>query len=195
MRLGRCHVILLATLSVCRIVVAPVVAAQAIDAARSKITIEVKKGGFFSAFGHDHTVTAPIAEGRVDRSENAFVTLRIESGALRVLDPELSPEKRAEVQKTMLGPDVLDVNRFPEIRFASTRIQASGTNAWNVQGELTLHGLTRAVGFPIELRGGFYRGVVKLKQTDFGIQPVSVAGGTVRVKDELRIELEIALAQ
>jgi hypothetical protein len=32
-----------------------------------------------------------------------------------------------------------------------------------------------------------------LKQTDFGITPVTVAGGTVKVKDEVKIEFEIAL--
>jgi hypothetical protein len=30
-----------------------------------------------------------------------------------------------------------------------------------------------------------------LKQRDFGIEPVSVGGGTVKVKDELRVEFEI----
>ena len=175
--------------------IADVSGAQAIDTARSKITIQVKKGGFLSAFGHDHIVAAPIAEGRVNRSGEPSVTLRIESGALRVLDPELPPEKRAEVQKTMLGAEVLNVGRYPEIRFASTRIQTTGTNEWMVQGDLTLHGVTRTISFPISLRDGIYRGAVKLKQTEFGINPVSVAGGTVRVKDEVKIEFEIAFAQ
>jgi hypothetical protein len=30
-----------------------------------------------------------------------------------------------------------------------------------------------------------------LRQKDFGITPVSVAGGSVKVKDEVRIEFEI----
>jgi len=30
-----------------------------------------------------------------------------------------------------------------------------------------------------------------LKQTDFGIKPVTIAGGTVKVKDELTIEFDI----
>jgi hypothetical protein len=34
---------------------------------------------------------------------------------------------------------------------------------------------------------------VTLKQTDFGITPVTVVGGTVKVKDEVKIEFEIAL--
>lgn len=31
-----------------------------------------------------------------------------------------------------------------------------------------------------------------LKQRDFGITPVTVAGGTVKVKDELKIDLDIS---
>jgi len=33
---------------------------------------------------------------------------------------------------------------------------------------------------------------VRLKQRDFGIAPISIAGGTVKVKDEVLIEFEIA---
>jgi hypothetical protein len=38
---------------------------------------------------------------------------------------------------------------------------------------------------------GRYVGRFALKQRDFGITPVSIAGGTVRVKDELKIEFDI----
>jgi hypothetical protein len=34
-----------------------------------------------------------------------------------------------------------------------------------------------------------------VKQSDFGIKPVKVAGGTVKVKDEVRIEFDIQLAK
>jgi hypothetical protein len=38
---------------------------------------------------------------------------------------------------------------------------------------------------------GRYRGRVAVKQRDFGINPISIAGGTVKVKDEIRIEFDI----
>jgi hypothetical protein len=41
---------------------------------------------------------------------------------------------------------------------------------------------------------GRYRASTILKQRDFGIQPIRVAGGTVRVKDEIRLEFDIAAA-
>ena len=42
---------------------------------------------------------------------------------------------------------------------------------------------------------GQYHGETKLKQTDFGIQPVSVGGGTIKVKDELDVEFSIVEAE
>jgi hypothetical protein len=48
----------------------------------------------------------------------------------------------------------------------------------------------------VEVRedGEHYVGTSRFKQTEFGIQPVKVAGGTIRVKDEVRIEFNIQLA-
>jgi polyisoprenoid-binding protein YceI len=93
----------------------------------------------------------------------------------------------------MLGPQVLDADRFPEIRFQSTEIERRGPEQWIVRGKLTLHGKERPVSFEVVLKDDHYRGSVPLKQTDFGMKPVTVAGGTVKVKDEVKIEFEIAL--
>jgi hypothetical protein len=38
---------------------------------------------------------------------------------------------------------------------------------------------------------GRYRGSARFRQTEFGITPVTVAGGTIKVKDEVRVEFEI----
>jgi hypothetical protein len=32
---------------------------------------------------------------------------------------------------------------------------------------------------------------VTLKQSDFGIRPISIVGGTVKVKDELKVEFDV----
>jgi hypothetical protein len=41
---------------------------------------------------------------------------------------------------------------------------------------------------------GRYRGEAKIQQRDFGIEPIRVAGGTIQVKDELKIEFDIAVS-
>jgi len=36
--------------------------------------------------------------------------------------------------------------------------------------------------------------MVRIKQTEFGIQPIKIGGGVVRVKDELEISLRVYMA-
>jgi polyisoprenoid-binding protein YceI len=107
----------------------------------------------------------------------------------------LDSNMRAEVQKNMHSPAVLDSVKYPEIKFRSTTAALAGPNAWNVTGNLTLHGQTHPVTVAVkkETRNGkaAYVGSTKLKQTDFGITPVAVAGGTVKVKDELKLDFGV----
>ena len=175
-------------------ITAAAAAPHAIDTKNSKITIHVSKAGALSAFGHDHTVTAPIASGTAD-TEAHKVDLRVEAAALRVVDTKGSDKDHAEIQKTMLGPEVLDTGRYREIVFKSTSAQAAGEGGWTVHGELTLHGQTHPVTVAVKEQGGRYTGSAAFKQTEFGMTPVKVAGGTVKVKDELRIEFSVQLAK
>jgi hypothetical protein len=41
-------------------------------------------------------------------------------------------------------------------------------------------------------KDGHYKGSVRIKQSEFGIAPISIIGGTVKVKDEILIEFDIA---
>jgi polyisoprenoid-binding protein YceI len=167
---------------------------RAIDTRKSVMTVRVYKAGVLSAFGHDHEITAPIAGGKADTAARQ-VELRVDAGALRVGDAKASGKDRAEIQKTMLGPEVLDVERHKEIVFQSTAAEPAGAGSWTVRGNLTLHGETRPVTVEVREKEGHYVGNALLKQTDFGIKPVRVAGGTVKVKDQIRIEFDIQLAR
>ena len=168
---------------------------QAIDRDHSSLKIHVSKSGFFSAFAHDHDIEAPIASGDVQTTGSPSVELRVDARKLRVLDPEVSESTRAQIQKTMEGPQVLDADGFPEIHFVSNEVKAKGTDHWMVTGTLDLHGQSHPVTVDVSFKDGFYRGSAMFKQTTFGITPVIIAGGTVKVKDELKLEFVIALAQ
>jgi hypothetical protein len=163
-----------------------------IDAERSTLTVHVFKAGLFSAFAHDHQIRAPIASGWVDESGSGAVELRVDARRMQVLDPDLPAEKRAEVQETMHSAKVLDSARFPDIVFVSRVVEPAGEHAYRVLGDLTLHGVTRPVTVHVVRQDGRYTGSATLKQTDFGIKPVSLAGGTIKVKNIVRIEFDIA---
>jgi len=168
---------------------------QAIDVNKSSLKIRVFKPGALSAFAHDHEIQAPIDEGKIDSSASPSVELRVDSRKMRVLDPEISVDKRTEIQQTMEGAAVLDVEHFPEISYRSTAITKTGDAHWEVRGNLNLHGKNQPVVVVVSLDGGHYRGSASFKQSEFGITPVRVAGGTVKVKDEVKIEFDIVPVQ
>lgn len=161
-----------------------------IDPANSRIVVHVSKAGLFSALGDNHEVEAPISEGSVDH-KNGTVAFTIETARMRVVDPQLASDKRQQVQERMLGPDVLDVAHFPKISFESTRATTGPNAQLTVTGRLFIHGVTRPITLSVRSETGRYLGTCTIKQRDFGITPVTVGGGTVKVKDELKIDFDI----
>jgi hypothetical protein len=120
-------------------------ASREIDQDRSVITIQVGKTGWLSSLGDRHVIQAPIARGSIDQSEQPAIEFEVQSGQLKVLDQDLSAARRLEVQERMLGPAVLDAERYPNIAFHSTTIDVAGPQRWRVTGDLTLHGVTRTI--------------------------------------------------
>jgi len=175
--------------------------ALTIDANDSQVVILVGKAGMLSFAGHAHEVVAPAVHGRVTFDPmdwpHASVSLEFDAAALRVTGKGESASDVPAVQRAMLGDQVLDVTRFPKIAFESRRVSVAlhGASAADVaiEGDMTLHGTSR----PMTIRASATmdaagrvtaRGSFTLKQTDFGMVPVTAAGGTIRVKDVLDIQ-------
>jgi polyisoprenoid-binding protein YceI len=177
--------------------------AYTIDNAKSKLQIDVAKEGAFKMFGHDHLIVAQEISGQVQfdpqKLEDSAVHLKVSAKSLTALDPGESDKDRGDVQATMLGEKVLDVVKFPEIVFTSTRVSAVKKNAdgWELTlaGTLSLHGVEKPISFPLRVHAeaGLVRaqGEVSVLQTDHGITPIKVGGGSVKVKDKLKISFTI----
>ena len=164
--------------------------ARPLDTARSSITIRVGRTGMFSFAGDNHLVRAPLASGSVNEA-GKHIEFKVQSKSLRVEDPGTAADKKAQIQERMLGPDVLDSEHFPVIQFRSTSISGAPADL-RVAGDLTLRGQTRPIEAKVQqIAKGHWRGAASLKQSAFGIKPISIAGGTVKVKDELKLEFEI----
>jgi polyisoprenoid-binding protein YceI len=164
------------------------------DAAASRALIEVGKAGAFSFAGHTHEVEAPLASGVIhldaEMPSRSDVRLEFNAAAMRVTGKGESADDVPKVQQTMLGEQVLDVKKFPTITFESTSINAKN----DVTGKLTIHGVTKPVTALVALKvdGSTLTatGKFSIKQTDFGIKPISI-GGVVKVKDELALTFTI----
>jgi polyisoprenoid-binding protein YceI len=181
------------------IAIQPSTAVYTVDPKVSDVRIHVDKSGVFGFAGHAHDVRAPVAEGRIEVNAGELTrsTVRVafDASALRVSGEGEPNEDVPEVQRTMESAKVLDVAKFPRITFASTAIEVIERHADQIKlrmtGDLTLHGVTKSehadVAVVLTRDRVTARGTFDVLQTNYGIEPVTAGGGTVRVKDAVRI--------
>ncbi|NML15674.1 YceI family protein [Azohydromonas caseinilytica] len=175
-----------------------------LDAGRSELAVLVRRGGALARLGHDHVVSHPALQGwlRLPAGPGeaqgeitvALHGLVVDEPALRAryaLDTQPSAAAIEGTRQNMLQR-VLQADAFP---LARVRLWAAAHPGAEVQAEITLHGVTRRQRVPVdwsvaegELRA---RGRLALLQSDFGIEPLSVLGGALRVEDRLDIGFEL----
>lgn len=180
------------------------------DPARSRVVVHVLKKGLLSGLAHDHhfEATAFRATAAANESGERLATLEVvvRAASLRDRQPDLSPEDRAKVDAQAAGEDVLDAERFPEIRFLASApgpdgvaLPAAGDVDGTLPGSLTLRGRERPLAVPARAsRDGTAwraRGSVRFRQSDFGIEPYSGFLGTIAVHDEIEVEWDLLLVE
>ena len=165
----------------------------------SRFTVRAFAGGPLSAVGHNPTFAVRDFHGEAefDPDEPAAASLRlvIRAASLALTD-SVSDKDRREIERTM-QEQVLESVRFPEITYdcPRSRLTVMGPSQLTLAGDLTLHGVTRAQTVPVRLypmgqtlRG---QGEATIRQTEFGIRLVTVAGGMLKVKDEIKLAFDI----
>jgi polyisoprenoid-binding protein YceI len=172
-----------------------------IDTQKSAFFVQAFSTGLLSAFGHDPKIAIRDFQGEAEFTpgqELAGVQMRlsIRADSLEVMD-DISDKDRQDIQQRLYR-EVLETDRFPEIVYDCSQVAGSGNadRYWLVlKGELSLRGITRSL--PVSLRlvvnGDSLRasGECTLRQSEYGIAPVSAAAGTIRVKDELKCTFDI----
>lgn len=169
---------------------------------KSRFTVQAFAEGLFSAFGHDPLIMIRDFTGEVKFTpgtlSDASVRMSIKTDSLAASD-DVKEKDRAEIDR-MMREDVLETAQYPEVVFESTSIAASrlgeGRYRARVIGNLQLHGVTQnnlwiQTEVTINEETLRARGEFTLKQTDYQIKPVKVAGGTLKVKNELKFSFDI----
>ena len=79
------------------------------------------------------------------------------------------------------------------ISFESRSVRADG-DGLRVEGDLTLHGTTRPLGFDVRMtRDGTLGATAVIKQTDWGMKPYSTLFGALKVADEVAVSIDARL--
>jgi polyisoprenoid-binding protein YceI len=164
------------------------------DPVRSKIGFSVRqlmvgkvRGQFTS-----HDVTIVTREGLLGSSVAATIDLAsIDTGS----------ERR---DNHLRSADFFEVETYRTMSYRSTGIRQTD-DGWIIEGELTLHGVTRQVplavevnGFGPDLNGGRrvgFSATAEINRGDFGIDRWSGGGALVGDKVSISLEIEAVLQQ
>ena len=167
-----------------------------IDAGKSLFTVQAFAAGIASVVAHSPKFAIRDIVGDIrfvpGSLQDASVELAINVGSLEIMD-EVSVSERREIERVMFD-EVLENRRFSKAEYRSTSVTPTkiGENMYrlSVKGDLTLHGITRGVLLESQVMVGDdsfrAQGSFAISQLDFGLKIASVAGGTLKIKDELK---------
>ena len=178
----------------------------------SMVRILVFRTGALARLGHNHAVTGRQIRGYAWLPVNgpARADLYLALATLIVDEPQareaagfttgLTQEDRNGTYRNMLAsleaghyPHVLLHVTLPMIGPMTPPIADRDTRTADV--DLTLHGMTRRLTVPVQIvtaADGFrVTGTFRIRQTDYGIEPFSVFGGALAVRDELELNFDL----
>lgn len=174
------------------------------DETASRLVVHVFRSGLLGGLAHDHHFVPAqwnaSASFEPDRLEGVRGAVVVRADSLRDHQDQLSASDREKVERQVAG-EVLESERFPEVRYEITGFERApgdpGHTRGTLQGTLKLHGATRLLAIPVEVterEGGFtVRGRATFRRSEFGIRTPSAALGTISVKDKVEVELDLAL--
>ena len=142
-----------------------------LDPAHSKITWSVTHFGFSTYVGQFASVNGTLKLDPTAPASDA-VDVTVDAGSLGTLNPALDTHLKSK--------EFLDVAAFPTATFKATKVTVTGERTANIDGQLTLHGVTRPVVVQATFnQGGVnpldkkyslgFAGSAKIKRSEFGI--------------------------
>jgi polyisoprenoid-binding protein YceI len=177
-----------------------------LDAAKSSVRVLTGSSGAFGFLGHDHVIAVPsfTGEAGIDTTDLRRFALIIEAktDSLRVIEEDDAGD-RQKIENDM-KEDVLQSPAFPTMTLRgvsfhpegpdTTRVGGWGAHQGRLQLEITLHGVTKTVGVPLQLELDpnqlRARGKFTINHADFNLHRKKVAG-VVNVAEELEIEYDV----
>jgi polyisoprenoid-binding protein YceI len=173
-----------------------------LDASQSKFIARAHAGGLLWFKGKDHFVAVREFTGEAQITPGAITPASLEitaKAASMVETRDVFTEPQKQIINKELREIVLEPDKYPDIVFKSTSVTGKSTGAdvytLQIDGNLTLHGVTRRITIPTEvtLTGNDMRarGKFSIDRDDFGVKATSAFHGMVRVRNNIDFTFDI----
>src|SRR5215204_2505281 len=201
MRIIIIGLILTALVSPVAYAISPATVTYNLDASQSKFMAHANRSGLLWFKGHSHHLAASEFTGQVELTPDtitpASLRLVVKAASLHETGADFTEPQKQIINKE-LKEIVFHPDQYPDITFQSTNVTAktSGPGRYEVKidGNLTLHGVTRRVTIPavVTLNGNNLRaiGEFSIDRDDFKVKATSAFHGMVRVKNKIKFEFD-----
>jgi polyisoprenoid-binding protein YceI len=181
---------------------APATVTYILDASQSKFMAHANAGGLLWFKGKNHHLAAREFSGQVEITPEtitpASLRLVVKAASLHETGADFTEPQKQIINKE-LHEIVLHPDRYPDITFQSTNVtaknSAAGRSEVKIDGDLTLHGVTRRITIPavVTLSGNTLRAVgdFSIDRDDFKVKATSAFHGMVRVRNKIKFEFDI----
>ena len=159
------------------------------------LAVRTSRTGTVAKAGHDLLIHVTKWRGTLETGDAPSVALDADATSLKVREGTggmmaLDDGDLANIEQT-IDDDVL---KRQDISFRSTRVESTA-DGLSVTGDLTLRGTTRPIAFDLSVGDGRAHGAAVVKQTDWGMKPYTALFGALKVADDVRVEIDVALDQ
>jgi polyisoprenoid-binding protein YceI len=159
------------------------------------LTVRTGKAGAASKAGHNLRIEVTSWRATLEvgvEPAQTELALTADARSLRVREgtggmQTLGDDDKAGIEKT-IDDEVLEGGA---IEFRSRRVAPGADGGLSVEGDLDLAGSSRPVAFDLTAGAdGRLTGRARIRQTDWGIKPYSALFGTLKVVDEVDVEID-----
>jgi polyisoprenoid-binding protein YceI len=170
--------------------VAPLTGTHELGPENATLTVRTGKTGAAAKAGHNLHIEVTSWSATLDLGKDPSASLTADARSLRVREghggmQSLDDGDKANIDKTV-DEEVL---KGSAIAFRSSSVQVDGDRV-TVAGELELGGRRGPLTFDLAVADdGSLSGTAVVKQSDWGMKPYSTLFGTLKVVDEVEVEL------
>jgi hypothetical protein len=162
-----------------------------------RLSVRTGKTGAAAKAGHNLLIEVGAWSATIEAGETAEATrmqLSADARSLRVLEGSGGMQGLGEDDKQGIAQTIdEDVLKGTKIEFRSSAVSGDGGERLSVEGELELAGSTRPIRFELAVSEDRLTGSASFKQSDWGMKPYTVLFGTLKVADEVRVEIDATL--
>src|SRR5216683_1621803 len=167
-----------------------------IDPMHTQVEFSAKHFGMMTVRGHFNEVTT---SGQIDPSNPtaSSVEVTINVASLTTNNPQRDNDLRSSY--------FLELEKFPNIRFRSTRIELTGEDQFSVTGDLTIKGITKPVTLRVHRYGEIndqmmghrmaYSAEGQINRKDFGMEFDMLADNKLVVSHEIKIFIDMEVVE